>query len=159
MDAEWSRAYQPSAGRWAVIVWEAGGLGYLQWTSVQLFDLSMGASWLLASTFTVLWIVGSWRIINMGLYLSNCGLLISGIVRNRTIAWESIERMSVEDVTYRLGPLHIPAGKSVIFTLRNGDRVNASMWEKGMDFHSRPQVFRMVCHDLRSRISSASVRS
>lgn len=115
MDSEWSRAYPTSPGRWGVIVWEAGGLGYLQWTTVHLFDITGSASWVLAAAFAILWIIGSRRIVQMGLYLSESALMIRGIVRTRTIAWTSIEWLSI--VTIVLGVMCVlgPTGVAVWF--------------------------------------------
>ena len=152
MSGDWTRVYPAGPGRWGVIAWEAGGLAYLHWTTVRLFALVPTASWLLAATFALTWTVGSWKILRMGLYLSPGSLMIRGIIRTRTIPWTKIATMTVEEVTYRVGRWLIPAGKSVILTLNNGQRLNAAMWEKGMDFHSHPQTFKSACQTLRYRI-------
>ncbi|MBU2670973.1 PH domain-containing protein [Actinoplanes bogorensis] len=148
MNGEWARAYPPSAGRWGVIAWEAAGLAYLQWTTVRLFELGSVAAWLLAVTFGLAWAVGSWQVARMGLYLSDAALRIRGVFRTRTVPWSAIGAVSVEDVAY----WRIPAGRAVVLTLRDGTRLNTSLWERGMDFHGRPQMFRSVCRDLRRRI-------
>ena len=152
MNAEWSRAYPPSTGRWVVIAWEAAGLTYLHWTTVRLFTLGDATGWLLAAALAVTWAAGSWQVARMGLYLSDAALRIRGVFRTRTIPWPSIAAVTVEDVTYRAGPLPVPAGRTVMLTLRDGTRLNTAMWRRGMDFHNRPQMFHSVCQELPSRL-------
>ena len=153
MNLEWVRAYPPSPARWGVVVWEAAGLAYLHWTTVRLFGPREDAGWVLAVTFALVWAVGSWQVVRMGLYLRTDALRIRGVLRTRTVPWSAIEAVTVEDVVYRAGPCRIPAGKTVILILRRGDCVNTAMWERGMDFHRRPQVFRAVYRELRRRIA------
>jgi hypothetical protein len=153
MNLAWVRAYPPSPARWGVVAWEAAGLAYLHWTTVRLFGLREDAGWVLAVTFALAWAAGSWQVVRMGVYLSTDALRIRGILRTRTVPFEAIEAVTVEDVVYRAGPCHVPAGKAAILILRRGGRVNTTMWERGMDFHRRPQMFRTVCRELRRRIA------
>ncbi|WP_127507674.1 PH domain-containing protein [Actinoplanes solisilvae] len=153
MSPEWDRAYAPAAGRWAVIVWEAGGLAYLHWTTVRLFDLGSTAAWALAGFFAVLWVVGSWQVRLMGLYVSPAALRLRGVIRSRTVPFGEIAAVTVEEVVHRLGPWRIPAGRTVILTLRDGVRLNTAMWERGLDFHRRPAEFHAVYQELRRRIA------
>jgi hypothetical protein len=155
MNEEWERAYPPGSGRWMVIAWEAAGLAYLHWTTVRLFDLAGAGVWVLAAVFAVAWAAGSWQVTKMGLYLSRDALRIRGVFRTRTLVWAGIERVTVEDVHY----WRVPAGKSVILTTRAGERVDAAMWEQGMDFHRRPREFRAVCQELRRRVDASSCRA
>jgi hypothetical protein len=159
MNGKWARAYPPSLGRWGVIVWEAAGLAYLHWTTARLVDLRDDAGWMLAVIFALVWAAGSWQVVHMGLYLNAGAVRIRGIFRTRTVPWADIQTVTVEDIVYRAGPLRIPAGKTVILTLYHGDRLNTAMWQQGMDFHRRPQMFRTVQQDLRRRVADHAGRT
>ena len=157
MNREWSRAYPPGAGRWGVIAWEAGGLAYLHWTTARLFDLPDAAAWALAAAFLLVWLLGSWRVVRMGPYVSGDALLLRGVFRSRTIPWTDIEDAAAEEITHRLGAFRVPAGRAVVLTLRSGERVTTSVWEKGLDLHRRPDLFGQVCRELRARVLAARV--
>ncbi|MBM2615210.1 PH domain-containing protein [Actinoplanes sp. LDG1-06] len=152
MSENWQRAYHPGAGRWGVIAWEAAGLTYLHWTTVRLFDLGSAAGWVLAVTFALAWAAGSWQVGKMGLYVSDTGLRLRGVVRTRTVEWVAIEAVTVEEVVERVGPWRVPAGRTIMLTLHDGRRLNTAMWERGLDFHGRADVFRAVYQELRDRI-------
>ena len=53
--------------------------------------------------------------------------------------------------THRLGRWEIEGGMTVLIERRDGSMVNTELWAQGVDFHSRPQVFRAVYHELRDR--------
>jgi hypothetical protein len=44
---------------------------------------------------------------------------------------------------------------TVLIERRDGSTVNTELWAQGVDFHSRPKVFRAVYHELRERHSAA----
>lgn len=157
MNAEWARAYPPSPARWGVVAWEAAGLAYLHWTTVRLFGLPHDAGWLLALTFALAWAAGSWQVLQMGMYLSADALRIRGVFRTRTVRWSTIRAAAVEDVAYRIGPYRLPAGKTVVLILQEGNRVNTAMWAQGMDFYRKPQMFRTVYSELRRRITESAL--
>jgi hypothetical protein len=146
--SEWSRPYTPGAGRRWIIVWEAGALAYLHWTTVRLFGLGTTASLVLGAAFVVLWVVGSWRINRMGVYVNHTGVLVRGLVFSRTLPWARVERIIVRSA--RIG------GRQVLIDLRDGSTVKTSLWEQGVDFHHRRAVFRSVCQELRERHRAAT---
>jgi len=43
------------------------------------------------------------------------------------------------------------SGMTVLIERRDGTTVNTELWAQGVDFHSRPNVFRAVYHELRNR--------
>ncbi|MFI1993031.1 PH domain-containing protein [Actinoplanes sp. NPDC020271] len=159
MVEEWARAYQPARARWAVIVWEAAGLAYLHWTTARLFGLGADLSVALAVVFALVWVVGSWQVLRMGVYVSEHAVRVRGVVRTRTIPWAEIDGVAVDDVVQRVGPLRVPAGRTVVLALRGGGQVDTAMWERGLDFHHRPQLFRDVCRELRDRVPAAHSRT
>ncbi|GAA4949796.1 PH domain-containing protein [Actinoplanes utahensis] len=158
MVEDWVRAWQPARARWAVVVWEAFGLAYLHWTTARLFDLGTDAAVLLAALFLLVWAAGSWQVARMGVYFSEHAVRVRGVLRTRTVPWADVDGVFVDEVVHRAGPLRIPAGKTVFLALRDGGRVNTAMWEQGLEFHHRPQLFREVCRQLRQRAVPRSGR-
>ncbi|GAA4605495.1 hypothetical protein BJY16_005411 [Actinoplanes octamycinicus] len=150
---DWARAYRPARARWGVIAWEAAGLAYLHGTTVRLFDLDADGSIPLAVVLLLTWIAGSWQVVRMGVYLRAGAVRIRGVMRTRTIPFADIAEVSVEDVVHRVGPLRVPSGRTVFLVLRDGTRVNTAMWQRGLDFHHRPRLFREVCRELRDRVA------
>jgi hypothetical protein len=152
----WYRPYSPGRGRWWIVAWEACGLGFLHWTTVRLFDVRPPVSWALAAAVALLWVVGSWRILTMGVYLSDYGLRNRGLVATTTVRWSDVERITIEQVVSRIAGWAVPSGKSIVVTLHDGSRVNTSLWEQGIDFHDRPEVFYALGRELRERLMVTS---
>ncbi len=147
----WARPYTPGAGRWLVIGWEAVALGLLGWTSVGQFDLSGHGIRVLAGVLAAVWVLGAWRILQMGAYVGGDGLRIRGLLRSRTLRWQQVRNVRLHKATHRLGPWEIESGMTVLIERRDGTTVNTELWAQGVDFHSRPGVFRAVYHELRDR--------
>ncbi|GLY98225.1 hypothetical protein Acsp02_54790 [Actinoplanes sp. NBRC 103695] len=147
----WVRPYTPGTGRWIVIGWEAIALGLLGWTSTDAFDLNWHGIRVMASILAVAWVLGSWRILQMGAYVSSRGLLIRGLLRSRTLTWREIAHVKLHKATHRLGPWEIESGMTVLIERPDGTTVNTELWAQGVDFHSRPKLFRAVYHELRNR--------
>jgi hypothetical protein len=95
--------------------------------------------------------VGAWRILQMGAYVSLDGLRIRGLLRSRTMQWQEVANVRLHKATHRLGPWEIESGMTVLIERRDGTTVNTELWAQGVDFHSRPTVFRAVYHELRDR--------
>jgi hypothetical protein len=87
----------------------------------------------------------------MGVYVSVEGVLIRGLWRSRTLRWQEVENIRLHKATHRLGSWEIESGMTVLIERRDGSTVNTELWAQGVDFHSRPKVFRAVYHELRSR--------
>ena len=151
MSDDWVRPYTPGTGRWLVIGWEAVALGLLGWTSVDQFDLTGHGIRVLAGVLAGGWVVGAWRILRMGAYVSLDGLRIRGLLRSRTLQWHEVRHVRLHKAMHRLGPWEIESGMTVLLERRDGTTVNTELWAQGVDFHSRPTVFRAVYHELRRR--------
>ena len=132
-----------------MIAWEAVALAVLGWTSLPLFDLSGHAARMTFAVLALVWLLGAWRIVRMGVYLSNEGVRIRGLLRTRTVRWHDIGRVWLHRSTHRLGPYEIPSGMTVLLERRDGATINTELWAQGVDFHSRPREFRAVYHELR----------
>jgi hypothetical protein len=147
----WTRPYSPGTGRWLVIGWEAVALALLGWTTVGQFDLTGHGIRVLAGAIAAIWVVGAWRILQLGAYVGAGGLLIRGLFRSRTMSWQQVANVRLHKATHRLGPWEIESGMTVLIERRDGSTVNTELWAQGVDFHSRPKVFRAVYHELRDR--------
>ena len=151
MSAEkWQRPYEPGAGRWLVIAWEAAALALLGWSTVRRFDLTGVGVRMLAVALVVTWALGVWRILRMGVYAGAGGVRIRGLLRSRTLRWQEVAHVRLHKATHRLGRWEIESGLTVLIERRNGSTVNTELWAQGVDFHSRPRVFRAVYHQLRT---------
>jgi hypothetical protein len=138
-----------------IIGWELGGLAFVQWTTVRLFALSSAPAWVLTGILAALWLLGSWRILRMGVYVSEYGVRIRGLFDTRTLRWTEIAEFALDQPVYRLGVVRVPAGLTVLIKRHTGGYVNTSLWAQGIDFHQRPRLFREVYGLLRERHSHA----
>jgi len=134
-----------------VIAWEAVALALLGWTTTRKFDLSGAGLWVLAGVLAAVWMIGAWRILRMGVSASTGGVRIRGLLRSRTLRWSEVAHVHLHKATHKLGPWEIESGLTVLIERRDGSMVNTELWAQGVDFHSRPRVFRAVYHDLRNR--------
>ena len=155
-DVDWVRPYTPGTGRWLVIGWEAVALALLAWTTIRQFDLTGHGIRVLAAAIAAIWVIGAWRILQMGAYLGPGGLRIHGLLRSHTMTWREVANVRLHQATQRLGPWQIETGMTVLIERRNGATVNTELWAQGVDFHSRPKVFRAVYHELRNRHLAAA---
>ena len=151
VNESWIRPYTPGNGRWVIIAWEAVALSLLAWSSVGQFGLAWHGIRLLSCAMAVVWVLGAWRILQMGAYVSADGLRICGLLRSRTMRWHDVENVRLHKATHRLGPWNIESGMTVLIERRDGTTVNTELWAQGVDFHSRPAVFRAVYDELRNR--------
>ncbi|GLY05859.1 MULTISPECIES: PH domain-containing protein [Actinoplanes] len=158
MGGDWIRPYAPGTGRWIVIIWEAAALGLLTWATIRQFDLAGHAVRAVAGMLAAVWVVGAWRIVEHGVYLSSHGVLIRGLVRSRTMRWPEVAGVHLHEATHRVGPWTIQSGLTVLLERVGGGTVNTELWAQGIDFHSRPTVFRAVYHEIRNRHLAARHR-
>jgi hypothetical protein len=152
----WVRPYEPGSGRWLVIAWEAVALAMLTWATVRQFDLMGHGVRVVACLLAAVWVVGAWRILQLGVYVSADGVLIRGLLRSRAMRWQEIVGVRLHRATHRLGPWEIEGGNTVLLERADGGTVNTELWENGVDFHSRPKVFRAVYQEIRNRHRTAS---
>jgi len=153
--ATWWRPYSPGRGRWLIIGWEVGSLAFPHRTTVPMYSLGGVGAKALAMALAVLWLVGSWRIVRMGVYVSHYGVRVHGVLRSRTLGWAEIDEFVLDEPDYKLGRLLVPAGITVLIRHRDGTYVHTPLWAKGIDFHRRPRVFREVYGVLRERHATA----
>ena len=145
------RPYTPGTGRWLIIGWEAFALALLAWASVGTFELTGHGVRLVACVLAAVWVLGTHRILLMGAYVGVEGLRIHGLLRSHTMTWAEIAHVHLHEASHRLGPFRIPSGLTVLIERRDGSTVNTELWAQGVDFHSRPKLFRAVYHELRTR--------
>jgi hypothetical protein len=155
VEKSWIRPYAPGPGRWLVIAWEAAALAMLAWTTIRQFELTGHQVKLVACTLAALWVIGAHRILQMGAYVGSTGLCIHGLVRSRTMHWREVSRVRLHRAIHRLGPWEIESGMTVLIDRHDGSTINTELWAQGVDFHSRPGVFRAVYHELRTRHQNA----
>jgi hypothetical protein len=148
---DWVRPYSPGVGRWLVIGWEAIAFALLGWASVGLFRVEGNGVTYLAMTLAALWVVGGWRILEMGVYVRPDGLQIRGLLRSRRLGWDEIAHVRLHRHTNKIGRWEIEGGMTVLIERRDGSMVNTELWAQGVDFHNRPHLFRAVYQDLRTR--------
>jgi hypothetical protein len=147
----WERLYEPGTGRWLVIAWEAVALAMLAWATVRQFELSGHGVTLVACALAALWVIGAHRILRMGTYVAEHGVRLDGLLRSRTMRWRDVAHVRLHKATHRLGPWQIESGMTVLIERADGKTVNTELWAQGIDFHSRPTLFRAVYHELRNR--------
>jgi len=147
----WERPYTPGTGRWVVIGWEAVALGLLAWTTVRQFDVTGPGIRVLACAIAAIWVLGAERILQMGAYVGAEGVRIHGLLRSRTMRWHDVAHVRLHKATHRVGPWAIESGMTVLIERHDGTMVNTELWAQGVDFHSRPKLFRAVYHELRNR--------
>ena len=151
MSDAWVRPYTPGTGRWLVIAWEAAALGLLAWSTIEQFELTGHGVRIVACALAALWVVGTGRILQMGAYVAPEGVLIRGLLRSRTMHWRDVAQVRLHKATHKIGRWEIESGLTVLIECRDGSTVNTELWAQGIDFHSRPTVFRAVYHELRNR--------
>jgi hypothetical protein len=151
VNESWIRPYTPGAGRWLVIGWEAAALGLLAYSTIHQFGLTGHGIRIVACMLAAIWVIGTARIMQMGAYVGPDGLRIHGLLRSRTMRWRDIAHVRLHKATHKLGRWEIESGMTVLIERRDGSTVNTELWAKGVDFHSRPTVFRAVYHELRDR--------
>jgi hypothetical protein len=149
------RPYSPGRGRWLIIAWELGGLALLLWSTVRIYELGPRAAGWLGGALVLLWLAGSWRILRLGVYVSDHGVLVRGLVGSRVLPWSRIDRIAVDDVVHRVAGFEIPSGRTVVISCRDGEAVNTPLWAHGIDFRFRPGVFRQVYQGLRAHHAAA----
>lgn len=154
---DWVRPYSPGTGRWLVIGWEAVAFGLLGWASIGLFELTGVGVRILALLMAVVWVLGGWRILEMGVYVSPEALRIRGLLRSRTMRWDEIAHVRLHRHMNKIGRWELQGGMTVLIERRGGSTVNTELWAQGVDFHRRPHLFRAVYHELRNRHLAATV--
>jgi Bacterial PH domain len=154
--SHWVRPYPPGTGRWLVIIWEAVALALLTWASIRQFDLIGHGIRALVVGLAVVWGVGAWRIIRHGVYVSSEGVLIRGLLRSRSMHWRDIAAVHLHQATHRVGRWELQRDTTVLIERNDGATVSTELWAQGVDFHSRPSLFRAVYQEIRRRHQAAA---
>ena len=103
------------------------------------------------------WVIGAWRILQMGAYVERGRPADPRAAAVRgPCAGTEIANVRLHQATHRLGRWEVESGMTVLIERRDGTTVNTELWAQGVDFHSRPKVFRAVYHELRDRHLAAS---
>ncbi|SDT72504.1 PH domain-containing protein [Actinoplanes derwentensis] len=139
-----------------MIAWEAAALGLLTWASIRQFDLIGHGVRAITGVLAVVWVIGAWRILQHGVYVSSHGLLIRGLVRSRTMYWRDIAAVHLHRSTHKLGWWELQDDMTVLIERHDGATINTELWAQGVDFHARPKLFRAVYQEIRSRHQSAA---
>ncbi|BAL85533.1 hypothetical protein AMIS_3130 [Actinoplanes missouriensis 431] len=158
MDDDWVRPYPPGSGRWLVIAWEAAALGLLTYATIEQFDLIGHGVRLTACVLAAVWVVGAYRILRHGVYVSSQGVRIEGLLRSRTMRWREVAGVRLHHATHRVGPWRIESGMTVLLERHDGATVGTELWAQGVDFHARPRLFRDVYQEIRNRHQAAAQR-
>jgi hypothetical protein len=135
-----------------VIAWEFGALALLGWAAVRAFGLDGTGAVVLAAGLAALWLVGSWQVLRMGVYVGPVGIRIRGLLGVRTLPWSAVDGIVVERRTDRL--LGIQLGLNVVIEYAGG-RLGTPLWAEGIDFHRRRPAFQALCRDLRAAHAAA----
>jgi hypothetical protein len=153
--SHWVRPYPPGVGRWLVIIWEAIALALLTWASIRQFDLIGHGVRAIAVVLGAVWVIGAWRIIQHGVYVSSEGVLIRGLLRSRILRWRDIAGVHLHQATHRVGRWEVQRDTTVLIERHDGATVNTELWAQGVDFHARPKLFRAVYQEIRNRHRAA----
>ncbi|MBO3740808.1 PH domain-containing protein [Actinoplanes flavus] len=156
MGSHWVRPYTPGNGRWLVILWEAVALALLTWASIRQFDLIGHGVRAVACTLAAVWVIGAWRILRHGVYVSSDGVLIRGLLRSRSMRWHDIAGVHLHQSIHKLGRWELQNDTTVLIERHDGATVNTELWARGVDFHSRPKLFRAVYQEIRNRHRAAA---
>jgi hypothetical protein len=140
-----------------VVAWELFGLAFFGWTTQQMLQPSV--AWtppgivLLVLALFVVWVVASYRILRMGVYVSDQGVRVLGLLRSRTVRWSEVEGITVRDTRQSIGPLRVAGGMSVQIEPRDGASIETTLWAQGIDFAFRRHAFHAAYRELRRHLT------
>lgn len=140
-----------------MVAWELFGLAFFGWTTERM--LQPAVAWtrpglgVLALALFTLWVVASYRILRMGVYVSDRGVRVLGLLGSRTVAWSAVERITVRDTRYSIGPLQVAGGMSVQLDPHEGAPIETTLWAQGIDFAFRRHAFHAAHQELRRHLN------
>jgi len=159
----WRRPYSPGPGRWIVVVWELFGLGLFGWSTERVLRPSIALTpagiVALVIALLVVWVIGSYRILRMGAYVSEHGVRVQRVIGSYTVSWAEVERITVRDSRHKVGGLQVGGGLSVQIEPRNGDPIETTLWAQGIDFAFRPHAFHAAYRALREHLTAYRERA
>jgi hypothetical protein len=141
-----------------VVAWELFGLGFFGWSTVRVLRPSLalppaGIALLVLALF-VTWVLFSYRILRMGVYVSDHGVRVVRLVGSHTVRWSEVERIIVRDTQHRIGRLKVAGGMSVQIDPREGGPVETTLWAEGIDFAFRRHAFHAAYRELRQHLTA-----
>ena len=141
-----------------MVAWELFGLGLFGWSTEQLLRPSLALSplsiaLLVAALFTV-WVGASYRILRMGVYVSDQGVRVYRLIGSRTVRWSEVERITVRDTRHTIGRLQIAGGLSVQVEPHTGAPIETTLWAEGIDFAFRRHAFHAAYRELRQHLAA-----
>ena len=160
---QWHRPYSPGPGRWFVVAWELFGLAFFGWATEGALRPSIGwtprGTVLLVLALFVAWVLASYRILRMGVYVSDRGVRILGLLGRRTVHWSEVERITVRETRHSIGRLRVAGGMSVQIDPRDGAPIETTLWAQGIDFAFRRHAFHAAYRELRQHLTAYRERT
>jgi hypothetical protein len=146
-----------------VVAWELFGLAFFGWTTQRMLQSSIawtppGIVLLVLALFAV-WIVASYRILRMGVYVSDQGVRVLGLLGSHTVRWSEVDRITVRDTRHSIRRLQVAGGMSVQIEPRDGAPIETTLWAQGIDFAFRRQAFHAAYRELRQHLTAYRQRA
>ena len=82
---------------------------------------------LLVLILFAVWAAASYRILRMGVYVSDRGVRVTGLLRSRTVPWPEVDRITVRDTRHSIGRLRVAGGMSVQLDPREGAPIETTL--------------------------------
>jgi Bacterial PH domain len=159
----WRRPYSPGPGRWIVVAWELFGLGLFGWSTAEVLRPSTPLSplgiALLVAALSAVWVIFSYRILRMGVYVSDQGVRVYRLLGSRTVRWSEVDRIMVRDTRHALGPITVSGGMSVQIEPHEGTPIETTLWAEGIDFAFRRHAFHAAHRELRAHLTAYRERT
>jgi hypothetical protein len=146
-----------------VVAWELFGLAFFGWTTERALRPSIALTppgiVLLVLALFVVWVLASYRILRMGVYVSDQGVRVLGLLRSRTVRWAEIERITVRETRQSIGRLQVAGGMSVQIDPHDGAPIETTLWAQGIDFAFRRDAFHAAYRELRRHLTAYRERT
>ena len=141
-----------------MVAWELFGLALFGWSTEQVLRPSwaltpLGITLLVVGLFAI-WVLGSQRILRMGVYVNDHGVRVKQILGSQTVPWSDVERITVRDTRHTWGRFQVSGGLSVQIELHEGGPVETTLWAEGIDFAFRRHAFHAAYRELRSHLAA-----
>ncbi|GIG74075.1 hypothetical protein Pfl04_24790 [Planosporangium flavigriseum] len=141
-----------------MVAWELFGLAFFGWTTQQMLQPAIGwttpGTVLLVLALFAVWVVASYRILRMGVYVSDHGVRVVGLLGSRTVPWSEVERITVRETRHSVGRLQVAGGMSVHLDPREGAPIETTLWAQGIDFAFRRHAFHAAYQELRQHLNA-----
>jgi hypothetical protein len=141
-----------------VVAWELFGLAFFGWTTHQLLQPTV--AWtppgivILVLALFAFWVVASYRILRMGVYVSDHGVRVLGLLGSRTVGWSEVEQITVRETRHSIGRVQVVGGMGVQIEPRDGAPIETTLWAQGIDFAFRRHAFHAAYRALRQHLEA-----